>query len=198
MIDRPILPAMALLALAAANAQAQPMPNSGKPETPQSAILKISASNVFLTGPAVRTSAPFQVKGRFRVAMRALSLDQPGLPVVAIGRDGDGRNNLLNWSAFTSEGGRCTADPRHVQGVQVYTGRKVSVGGTLEQLQAEETSSHSLVDPRRPTLLIADFDCDAPLSAGDLVTVQVHFRVYQGRRWTPATYTFVDMRVGAQ
>ncbi len=177
--------------IAAATQKEQPAQDRRSPaESP----LRLEATRLFqlpMTGyfPGASSS-----RSRFRAVLRVRSTTQDDLPVVVIG--GGPRNpEAFNWSAVTSSGASCYVRAENVTGVDVF-GHWRFFDISIERLQRNETSSRVRFHRVRPTLITAEFHCDALIEQVDTATLQIYFMVRDGGQWTPVSSTFADLPIG--
>ncbi len=166
----------------------------GAPGSSSASLLKVNATKPFPVGlpPNYFGHKP---AGRLRLIFRVTTNNGAEMPVVAMGYGGLRNDYVLGWEAVSSSGARCTAETTDTKGVKVFSGRSVGAEWSIRQLQEEETTSSSIAAPVRPTIIVADFNCDAEVVAGDTLSAQLKLFVRVGSRWTPVDYTFENLTV---
>jgi hypothetical protein len=131
--------------------------------------------------------------GMFRIVFRITARSTP-VPFTAIGYGGWRSDYLLDWTATTSAGATCVALRQNAGGLPVYSGGTVGANASIRRL-IEEDNGGQFASPRRPTIITADFNCDAAVRPGDRVTVQIRFYVRSASGWGAADYSFEDLQV---
>jgi len=136
---------------------------------------------------------PINERGRFRMMFRVLATAESEIPTMLIGNF----EETLGWLAFTSGGARCNILHRQVKGIGFVPSNTSNLERIVEYLNTTSTSEWNL-NKARPTIAIADFDCDRRLAVDEGVTVTTRFYIYNGSAWKAADFTFENIKIGSK
>jgi hypothetical protein len=171
-------------AAASTIAAAQPVPNKGDPSSAAASRLRVSATKPVLMVPKDK-------HGKFRMMFRLLAATDSEIPLAIIGY----HNEALGWLAFTATGSQCKVV--NVEGMSLSTGGYDTLEPLVKGLNQSKTTSEWHAHKTRPTIVVADFECDGPLSQNDGLTVVAKFYAYNGATWDAADFTFEGLTIAS-
>lgn len=153
-------------------ALAEPGPNTGDPVSPGASYMRVTATQ------------PMALEKGFRMMFRLLATGKSEMPIAAMWVPSQG--TVFEWIAYTSRGVRCFVNSNDLKGV----------GLGIQDDFRNKTSSRWNINPTRPLIVVADFQCDGRVAKGDGATVQIKFFLFESE-WVPADYTFEGATVSA-
>lgn len=126
-----------------------------------------------------------RVPGRFRIVLRLFGAYDKELPVTLVSGK---QAHVLDWIAVTSGGAQCKLHTRYVNGIDIFSA--YNIFDKLPDVLNEKAKPRSTLSRHRPTVVVADFDCDERVLEGDTASLQLKFYLKTGDNWQHADYAF--------
>jgi len=172
--------------------------------------IAISLATTTVYGPArepldVQATLPFKIKDPrgeknfFRIAFRVTSTTGTDVPVTAIrfGSPYGPIDQAFGWEAMSLAGTSCVVRESNLKGIEVW-GRYPNPKDSLPELSWRYKETPWVVSPKRPSVIVADFDCDGAIADAEIFDIQIRIYARVGQVWRPVNFTFQEKRVGPQ
>lgn len=137
----------------------------------------------------VKATPPIMMSPRkFRIMLRLTSnIDDP-VSYAALHNS----RVAIGWRAFSERGAMCGLRDSGTSGIPFYSYR---VGPNIAYNLDEYDGSHVTAGINRPAMVVANFDCDMPISRGEEITIQIQFWYRLNGRWEQSDYVFEKSKI---